>query len=114
MNKIKFESPDLTAGNVEKLAALFPCVVTERRVNFDLLRIMLGDEVYGHEAYEFTWPGKRDAIREVGRTSRSTLRPWHRGEPQLGRDEKPLHRGRQSRGAETPPRELPRQGEFVK
>ena len=98
----------------KKARPLFPCVVTERRVNFDLLRIMLGDEVYGHEAYEFTWPGKRDAIREVGRPSRSTLRPWHLGEPQLGRDEKPLQRGRQSRGAETPPRELPRQGEFVK
>ena len=75
MQKMKFESPDLTAGNVEKLAALFPGVVTEGRVHFDLLRTMLGDEVYGCEAYEFTWPGKRDAIMEAGRPSRNTLRP---------------------------------------
>ena len=75
MQKMKFEPPDLTAGNVEKLAALFPGVVTEGKVNFDLLRAMLGDEVHGREAYEFTWPGKRDAIMEAGRPSRNTLRP---------------------------------------
>lgn len=36
---------------------------------------MLGDEVGGDEAYEFTWVGKREAIREAGRPIRKTLRP---------------------------------------
>jgi len=72
---MKFESPDLTAENVEKLASLFPGVVTEGKVNFDLLRSMLGDEVFGDEAYEFTWVGKRAAIAEAGRPIRKTLRP---------------------------------------
>ena len=54
MDKMKFETPNLTAENVTKIAELFPGVVTEGKVNFDLLRSMLGEDVYGDEAYEFT------------------------------------------------------------
>lgn len=75
MDKMKFETPNLTAENVTKIAELFPGVVTEGKVNFDLLRSMLGEDVYGDEAYEFTWVGKRAAIAEAGRPIRKTLRP---------------------------------------
>jgi len=75
MTKLRFESSDLTAANITKLAELFPAVVREGKVNFDLLRTLLGDEVFGDEAYEFTWVGKREAIREAGRPIRKTLRP---------------------------------------
>ncbi|GAB1476927.1 hypothetical protein MASR2M70_17630 [Bacillota bacterium] len=75
MDKMKFETPNLTAENVAKIAELFPGVVTEGKVNFDLLRSMLGEDVYGDEAYEFTWVGKRAAIAEAGRPIRKTLRP---------------------------------------
>lgn len=75
MNKMRMETPDLTAANIQKLAELFPGVVAEGKVNFDLLRTMLGDDVMGDEAYEFTWVGKREAIREAGRPIRKTLRP---------------------------------------
>lgn len=50
MNKMKFETPNLTAENVAKIAELFPGVVTEGKVNIDLLRTILGDEVFGDEA----------------------------------------------------------------
>lgn len=75
MDKMKFETPNLTAENVAKIAELFPGVVTEGKVNFDLLRSMLGEDVFGDEAYEFTWVGKRAAIAEAGRPIRKTLRP---------------------------------------
>ena len=75
MNKPKFETPNLTAENVTKIAELFPGVVSEGKVNFDLLRSMLGEDVFGDEAYEFTWVGKRAAIAEAGRPVRKTLRP---------------------------------------
>ena len=74
-DKMKFETPDLTAEARAKIAALFPGVVAEGKVNFDLLRAMLGDDVFGDEAYEFTWVGKRAAIAEAGRPIRKTLRP---------------------------------------
>ncbi|MCM1567070.1 MAG: site-specific DNA-methyltransferase [Dehalobacter sp.] len=75
MNKPKFETSSLITESVAKIAELFPGAVTEGKVNFDLLRSLLGDEVYGNEAYEFTWVGKKAAIAEAGRPIRKTLRP---------------------------------------
>jgi adenine-specific DNA-methyltransferase len=75
IEKMKFETPNLTNENKAKIAALFPGVVTDGKVNFDLLRSMLGEEVFADEAYEFTWVGKRAAIAEAGKPIRKTLRP---------------------------------------
>ena len=75
MPKLKFETSNITAENVAKVAEMFPGVVAEGKVNFDLLRSMLGEDVFGDEAYEFTWVGKRAAIAEAGRPIRKTLRP---------------------------------------
>lgn len=74
-DKMKFETPDLTAENIKKLSELFPGVVTEGKVNVDLLRSYVGEEIFKDEAYEFTWVGKRAAIAEAGRPIRKTLRP---------------------------------------
>jgi len=74
-DKMKFESPDLTAANIAKLAELFPGVVADGKVNVDLLRSYVGEEIFKDEAYEFTWVGKRAAIAEAGRPIRKTLRP---------------------------------------
>lgn len=85
MEHMRFETPDLVQGNIEKIEALFPNCVTETRgedgklkkaVNFELLRQMLsGDVVEGDEAYEFTWVGKKAAIVEANKPIRKTLRP---------------------------------------
>ena len=85
MNHMKFESPDLTAQNIDRIAALFPNCVTEasdghggikRAINFELLKQMLSpDVVDGDEAYEFTWVGKKAAIVEANKPIRKTLRP---------------------------------------
>ena len=85
MDKMRMETPDLTAANVEKIGELFPNCVTEttdengklkKAINFDLLRQMLsGDVVEGDEAYDFTWVGKKASIVEANRPIRKTLRP---------------------------------------
>ncbi|MDR1740374.1 MAG: site-specific DNA-methyltransferase [Synergistaceae bacterium] len=75
MDKMRFETPNLTAENAARLAELFPGAVTEGKVNIGLLRAMLGEEAFADEAYEFTWVGKRAAIAEAGRPIRKTLRP---------------------------------------
>ena len=59
MTKPKFETSDGIAENIAKLAELFPGVVAEGKVNLDMLRTLVGEEVFGDEAYEFTWVGKR-------------------------------------------------------
>lgn len=85
MDKMKFETPDLTSENIAKIAALFPNCVTEasdghggikRAINFELLKQMLSpDVVDGDERYEFTWVGKKAAIAEANKPIRKTLRP---------------------------------------
>jgi len=91
MDKLRMESPDMTAQNIDRIAALFPNCVTEmldeehstpekkvykRAVNFELLKQMLSpDVVDGDEAYEFTWVGKKAAIVEANKPIRKTLRP---------------------------------------
>ena len=85
MEKMRMESVDMTAQNIDKIEALFPNCITEaegedgrlkKAVNFDLLRQMLsGDVLEGDEAYEFTWVGKKAAIVETNKSIRKTLRP---------------------------------------
>jgi adenine-specific DNA-methyltransferase len=85
MDKLKMETPDLTEQNIDKIAAMFPNVITETRgtdgklrraVNFELLRQELSQEALaGDEAYEFTWVGKKASIVEANRPIRKTLRP---------------------------------------
>lgn len=85
MDKMRMESVDMTAQNIERIGALFPNCITEtvgedgkmkKAINFDLLRQMLsGDVLEGDEAYEFTWVGKKAAIVEANKPIRKTLRP---------------------------------------
>mgnify|MGYP004528048455 CR=1 FL=1 len=85
MDKMRMESIDITAQNIEKIGVLFPNCITEMKdadgklkkaINFKLLRQMLsGDVIEGDEAYEFTWVGKKAAIVEANKPIRKTLRP---------------------------------------
>ena len=85
MDKLRMESVDMMAQNIDKIAALFPNCITEtkddsgrpkRAINFDLLRQMLsGDVIDGDEVYEFTWVGIKAAIMEANKPIRKTLRP---------------------------------------
>ena len=57
-------SADLVAERIEQLKRLVPEVAIEGGIDFDKLRLALGDEVdVGTERCAFTWPGKTDAIR---------------------------------------------------
>lgn len=85
MDKMRMESVDLTAQNIDKIGALFPNCITEtvdengklkKAINFELLKQMLSDDVLdGDEAYEFTWVGKKASIVEANKPIRKTLRP---------------------------------------
>ena len=85
MDKIELGTADGTAENIERLAALFPQVITEVKdaqgklehaVDFDALRDLLGDVTEGaRERYQFTWPGKREAKAEARRPIYKTMIP---------------------------------------
>lgn len=99
-NKLKMESKDMTQYNIDKIAELFPQVVTEvadptgemnpdgtpklkKAVDFEKLKLVLsagsGDYAVAddeHERYEFTWVGKRQAMIDAATPIRKTLRPY--------------------------------------
>lgn len=85
MDKMRMESVDMTAQNIEKIGSLFPNCITEtidengkgkNVINFELLKQMLSSDVIdGDEAYEFTWVGKKASIVEANKPIRKTLRP---------------------------------------
>jgi adenine-specific DNA-methyltransferase len=69
-------SADVTAEHIEALKALFPECVTEGKVDFDILRELLGDEIEERpERYSFNWNGKSRARRIAQTPSTGTLRP---------------------------------------
>ncbi len=98
MDNLKMHTPDLAAENFRKLAALFPNAVTEtidengdvvRAIDADVLRQEIATHVVEGRAerYQFTWPGKRQAILTANAPISKTLRPCI--EESVGRDGKP-------------------------
>ena len=86
MEKLKMQTPNLVDENIEKIGKLFPDCLTERMgadgkvekaIDFDKLKqelskgIVDGDE----ERYQFTWPGKKQAIITANAPINKTLRP---------------------------------------
>jgi adenine-specific DNA-methyltransferase len=86
MEKLKMHSPDLTEQNIDRIAELFPQVITEtldpdgnptRAIDFDALRQELSDHVVegAQERYQLDWPGKRAAAFAANAPIAKTLRP---------------------------------------
>jgi adenine-specific DNA-methyltransferase len=73
---VGLEIPDIVEEQRARLAELFPEAFTEGKIDFEKLRAALGDLVdNGPERYQFTWAGKRDAIRLLQTPTRATLVP---------------------------------------
>ena len=73
---VELETPHIAQDQVERLREIFPEVFSEGRVDFDKLRATLGEIVDEQpERYQFTWAGKRDAIRLLQTPTRATLVP---------------------------------------
>ena len=84
MKKMSGKSLDLLEKNIDIIQKTFPEVMTEeefngkveRKIDFDKLRLLLGDDVSDREErYELRWNGKNDAIRFAQTPSNGTLRP---------------------------------------
>lgn len=76
MEELCGKSMDLTEENLNSLKQLLPEVFTGGKIDFEKLRLVLGDEVDDNEErYEFIWNGKNNAIRIAQTPSTGTLRP---------------------------------------
>lgn len=84
IDKVKLESSNIADENFEKLASLFPNVVTETIVNDRVERVIdvykLKQEINSHvvegleERYNFSWPDKRKSVVLANAPTRNTLR----------------------------------------
>ena len=69
-------STDIVAENIEQLKSLFPEAFTEGKINFEVLKQLLGDAVNEREEkYGLNWHGKRQARQLALTPSTGTLRP---------------------------------------
>lgn len=91
MARLQMHTNDIVNTNIEMIGKLFPNCLTERVVgkdkngkdiigtgiDFDKLRLELSKDIVegAQERYQFTWPGKREAIRIANTPSNMTLRP---------------------------------------
>lgn len=86
MDRLRMKWADLRKNNIEKIAQLFPQVITEvrdksgklkRAIDFELLKQELADEIVNgdEERYLFTWPGKREAILSSNTPTNKVLTP---------------------------------------
>lgn len=75
-NDPESKSADIVAGNIETLKTLFPDVFTEGRIDFDVLKALLGGAVDERdEKYGLNWHGKRRARQIALTPSTGTLLP---------------------------------------
>ena len=81
MNRITAHDPeahsaDVVSGNLRRLKALFPEAFVEGKVDFAVLKQLLGDQVdEREEKYDLDWHGKRRARQLALTPSTGTLRP---------------------------------------
>jgi adenine-specific DNA-methyltransferase len=75
-NDPETKTSDILAENVEQLKSLFPEAFTEGKVDFEVLKQLLGGAVEEREEkYGLNWHGKRRARRLALTPSAGTLRP---------------------------------------
>ena len=76
LDKVEQFSPSVASDRIEGLKNLFPECFTEGKIDFEKLREVLGEGIEeGTERYNFTWTGKRDAIRSLQTPTPATLVP---------------------------------------
>jgi adenine-specific DNA-methyltransferase len=69
-------SPDIIASNIEQLKTLFPEALVEGKLDFDVLKEILGGTLDERdEKYGLNWHGKRRARQIALTPSTGTLRP---------------------------------------
>ena len=63
-------------SGIDKLKQLFPEIVTDGKIDFEKLQVILGKEIdEAPDRYNFTWQGKKEMMQFAQQPSKGTLRP---------------------------------------
>ena len=76
MEKLEGISMNIVQDNIEKLKEIFPEIFIEGKIDFEVLKQLLGEKIeIDKERYSFTWKGKAEARQIAQDVSTGTLRP---------------------------------------
>ncbi len=76
MQQLEGTSLDIKTLQLEKLKEIFPEAITEGEIDWEKLKLTLGDElVIANERYVLNWAGKTDAFRAIQTQTTGTLKP---------------------------------------
>jgi adenine-specific DNA-methyltransferase len=76
INDPESQSASIVTSNIKALQSLFPEAFADGKIDFDVLRQIIGDEVDdGDERYGLNWPGKKRTRRLALTPSTGTLLP---------------------------------------
>ncbi len=70
------KSADIRQAQLDRLRELFPEVVSEGKIDWEKLRLTLGEDItIDNERYVLNWAGKSDAFRAIQTPTTATLKP---------------------------------------
>jgi len=76
MDTVELGSKDLVKDKIDKLKQIFPDTVKDGKIDFDTLKLVLGEEIEkDKESYKFEWVGKTNCYKTVQTPSLGTLKP---------------------------------------
>ena len=74
MSHISKESADIADDNINKIKNAFPSCVSEGKIDFENLKLLLGDVApSGKETFSFSWAGRTEAFKAIKTTAKGTL-----------------------------------------
>lgn len=72
---VNLESGDTVKDNIEKLKDVFQDIVKDGKIDFDTLKLILGEEIETEsESYKFEWVGKKNCYKSIQTPSNGTLK----------------------------------------
>ena len=76
MEKMRGEGMNIKETNIEKIKEIFPECVTDGKIDFNLLKEILSEQIEGNnERYSFNWIGKASSLKYAQSPSSATLIP---------------------------------------
>ena len=77
LNKLKLQTPNIYEENIKKLKELFPQIVSEDKIDFDILKQLLSNTIVeaDDERYRLDWVGKKRSLLKANTPINKTLRP---------------------------------------
>ena len=75
MDKMDSKGMSLEEVNIERLKTIFPECVVDGKIDFSMLKLLLGENIASNDDYSFRWVGKNEAIKYSIAPSGGTLIP---------------------------------------